>query len=50
MAFVIKTVKTLRNNWKKSTFAAVALTYGYGYAKEYFELVNITSIILVTLK
>ncbi|XP_044253994.1 acylglycerol kinase, mitochondrial [Tribolium madens] len=37
MGFVVKTAKTLRNHWKKSTFAAVALLYGSQYAKERFE-------------
>ncbi|KYB27761.1 Acylglycerol kinase, mitochondrial-like protein [Tribolium castaneum] len=37
MTFVLKTAKTLRNHWKKSTFAAVALLYGFEYAKERFE-------------
>ncbi|RZC42348.1 DAGK cat and/or Tim54 domain containing protein [Asbolus verrucosus] len=37
MAFVIKTAKTLRNHWKKSTFAAIGLSYGYGYTKKYFQ-------------
>ncbi|KAK5644225.1 hypothetical protein RI129_008070 [Pyrocoelia pectoralis] len=38
MAFVIKFVKGVRNHWKKSTFAAIALTYGVNYAKEYYEI------------
>ncbi|KAB0796513.1 hypothetical protein PPYR_10574 [Photinus pyralis] len=38
MAFVIKFVKGVRNHWKKSIFAAVALTYGCNYAKEYYEI------------
>lgn len=37
MAFVIKTVKGIRNNWKKSTFALVALTYGGNYTLTYLE-------------
>ncbi|XP_050298150.1 acylglycerol kinase, mitochondrial [Anthonomus grandis grandis] len=37
MAFVIKTAKTLRNNWKKSTFFAVVLTWGGSYTKNHFE-------------
>ncbi|CAG9765502.1 unnamed protein product [Ceutorhynchus assimilis] len=37
MAFIIKTVKTLRNNWKKSTFFAVVLTWGGNYTKNYFD-------------
>ncbi|KAF2896942.1 hypothetical protein ILUMI_09236 [Ignelater luminosus] len=38
MAFVVRFVKGVRNHWKKSTFAAVALTYGINYAKEYIEI------------
>ncbi|XP_059169163.1 acylglycerol kinase, mitochondrial-like [Physella acuta] len=33
MAFVVKTAKTLRNHWKKSTFFFVVGAYGINYAK-----------------
>ncbi|KAF5277852.1 hypothetical protein FQA39_LY06004 [Lamprigera yunnana] len=38
MAFVIKFVKGVRNHWKKSSFAAIALAYGANYAKEYYDI------------
>ncbi|XP_067010132.2 acylglycerol kinase, mitochondrial [Anabrus simplex] len=31
MSKIVKLVQTLRNNWKKSVFGAVALTYGVNY-------------------
>ncbi|KAL3288709.1 hypothetical protein HHI36_003144 [Cryptolaemus montrouzieri] len=37
MAFIVRTAKKIRNNWKKSTFAAVVLAYGYNWTKEYFQ-------------
>ncbi|ERL95569.1 acylglycerol kinase, mitochondrial [Dendroctonus ponderosae] len=37
MAFVVKTARTLRNNWKKSTFAVIVLTWGGSYTKHYFD-------------
>lgn len=37
MAFVIKFVKGVRNHWKKSTFAVIALSYGANYTKEYYQ-------------
>ncbi|XP_076274247.1 acylglycerol kinase-like protein Mulk isoform X1 [Rhynchophorus ferrugineus] len=41
MAFVLKTAKTLRNNWKKSTFFALVLTWGGSYTKNYFDTQNL---------
>ncbi|XP_066261514.1 acylglycerol kinase, mitochondrial [Euwallacea similis] len=38
MSFVIKTAKTIRNNWKKSTFLAVAVAWGGSYSKNYFDI------------
>lgn len=32
MAFIIKSVKGVRNHWKKSTFAAGVLAFGLNYA------------------
>lgn len=37
MAFIIKTYKTLRNNWKKSTFGVVVLTYAVNSVKTNYE-------------
>lgn len=37
MAKVVKIFTTIRNNWKKSTFAAVALSYGVSYSNEKYE-------------
>lgn len=37
MAFVIKFAKGVRNHWKKSTFAAIAIIYGCNYAKDSYE-------------
>lgn len=37
MAFVLRFAKTVRNNWKKSTFAACALAYGVSYARDKYE-------------
>jgi len=34
---IMKILKTLRNHWKKSTFAAVLLTYGGNYLKDKYE-------------
>ncbi|XP_046387608.1 acylglycerol kinase, mitochondrial [Ischnura elegans] len=34
MAKVLRILKTLRNNWKKSTFAFLAISYGVSYAKD----------------
>lgn len=35
MAKLIRVLKTLRNNWKKTTFGVLVLSYGvdYGYTK-----------------
>ncbi|XP_030759987.1 acylglycerol kinase, mitochondrial [Sitophilus oryzae] len=41
MAFVLKTYKTLRNNWKKSTFFAIVLGWGGSYTKNYLETENL---------
>ncbi|XP_063698579.1 acylglycerol kinase, mitochondrial [Culicoides brevitarsis] len=41
MAFVVRWAKTIRNNWKKSTFAACALAYGVSYAKDKYEINNL---------
>lgn len=41
MARVIKFAQTIRNNWKKSVFAAVVVAYGTNYAKNSYEY-NIT--------
>lgn len=38
MAKVLKIFKTLRNNWKKSTFASAAIAYGINYGKEKYEI------------
>lgn len=40
MAKVLKILNTLRNHWKKSTFASLALAYGVNYGKEKYELVG----------
>ncbi|XP_044744894.1 acylglycerol kinase, mitochondrial [Coccinella septempunctata] len=37
MAFVSRTLRKIRNNWKKSTFAAVVLTYGYNWTENYVQ-------------
>lgn len=37
MAFISKTAQKIRNNWKKSTFAALVLTYGYSWTKDYVQ-------------
>jgi len=37
MAFITKSVKVLRNNWKKSTFLAVVVTWGTSYTKNYIK-------------
>ncbi|KAJ8937290.1 hypothetical protein NQ318_020340 [Aromia moschata] len=37
MVFVIKVAKTLRNHWKKSTFAAALLSYGAVSFKNYLD-------------
>lgn len=40
MAKVVKIFTTIRNNWKKSAFAAVAFSYGVSYSNEKYELVS----------
>ena len=37
MAFVVKTVKTIRNNWKKSVVAAIAAYYGGKFAYRKYQ-------------
>lgn len=37
MAVVVKYVTKIRNNWKKSIFAAVVLSYGGSWAKEKYD-------------
>ncbi|KAJ8966868.1 hypothetical protein NQ314_003262 [Rhamnusium bicolor] len=37
MFFIIRIAKTLRNHWKKSTFAGALLTYGFISGKRYLE-------------
>lgn len=37
MSRVIKIVKGVRNNWKKSLFAAGAISYGVNYGIEKYE-------------
>ncbi|XP_046813637.1 acylglycerol kinase, mitochondrial isoform X3 [Vespa crabro] len=37
MARMLKFLQTIRNNWKKSTFGAVALSYGVSYSKESYD-------------
>ena len=37
MAFVLKSLKTLRNNWKKSVFFSGALIYGVDYGIGKYE-------------
>ena len=37
MAFVVKTVKTIRNNWKKSLVAAIAAYYGGKFAHKKYQ-------------
>ncbi|CAH0561464.1 unnamed protein product [Brassicogethes aeneus] len=41
MAFVVKTAKTVRTHWKKSTFGAVCFYYGACYTKNYIETQNL---------
>ncbi|KAJ6643410.1 Acylglycerol kinase, mitochondrial [Pseudolycoriella hygida] len=38
MAKVVKIFTTIRNNWKKSAFAAVAFSYGVSFANEKYEI------------
>ncbi|XP_037050418.1 acylglycerol kinase, mitochondrial-like [Bradysia coprophila] len=38
MAKVVKIFTTIRNNWKKSAFAAVAFSYGVSYSNEKYEI------------
>lgn len=38
MAKVLKIFKTLRNHWKKSTFASASLVYGVNYGREKYEI------------
>lgn len=37
MAKVLNFLRVLRNNWKKSTFGAVAFSYGVSYSKDAYE-------------
>lgn len=37
MAKLVKVFKTLRNNWKKTVFGTVALTYGFQYGLHSYE-------------
>lgn len=37
MARVIKIIKGVRNHWKKSVFAAAAVTYGINWGIEKYE-------------
>lgn len=39
MAFVIKTAKTIRNNWKKSAVGAGLLGYGVNYLIQKYQYV-----------
>uniref|UniRef100_T1IWW9 Acylglycerol kinase, mitochondrial n=1 Tax=Strigamia maritima TaxID=126957 RepID=T1IWW9_STRMM len=41
MAFVIKTLKVLRNNWKKSTLAAVVLSYGGNRGRDKYRSIKL---------
>lgn len=41
MSFLIKTAKKIRYHWKKSTFAVIVFSYGYGYLREYLETQNL---------
>ncbi|GAB6033280.1 hypothetical protein CHUAL_012880 [Chamberlinius hualienensis] len=40
MSRVISFAKTIRNHWKKSTFAAVCLAYGINYGKYKYEVLQ----------
>lgn len=40
MSSVIKFAKTIRNNWKKSVFAALAVSYGISYGNEKYKYVK----------
>ena len=37
MAFVIKFIKTIRNNWKKTVFFTGVVAYGATYVNEIYE-------------
>ncbi|KAK2167133.1 hypothetical protein LSH36_32g23048 [Paralvinella palmiformis] len=37
MAFIVKFVKTIRNNWKKSVFLSGVAAYGFHYSKGIYE-------------
>lgn len=37
MAFALAFAKKIRNNWKKSLFGAVAVTYGGNWAHEKYQ-------------
>ncbi|XP_066137593.1 acylglycerol kinase, mitochondrial [Euwallacea fornicatus] len=37
MSFVIKTARTVRNNWKKSAFLTVVVAWSGSYTKNYFD-------------
>ncbi|KAK9873764.1 hypothetical protein WA026_002119 [Henosepilachna vigintioctopunctata] len=37
MASIVRFGKKIRNNWKKTTFAALVVTYGYNWTKEYLQ-------------
>lgn len=34
---ISKTVKTIRNNWKKSLFACSVVCYGVNYVKKFIQ-------------
>jgi acylglycerol kinase len=38
MAKLISILKTIRNNWKKSTFAACLVAYGVDYGHEKYKV------------
>uniref|UniRef100_A0A1B0CE40 Acylglycerol kinase, mitochondrial n=1 Tax=Lutzomyia longipalpis TaxID=7200 RepID=A0A1B0CE40_LUTLO len=41
MAFVVKFAKSVRNHWKKSTFAAAVICYGASYANDKLKINNL---------